>query len=747
MKKNIVLIVVSLSFLTSFPQDILKMENFTSMRNLSDAIFFDNGFWCASNGGVFFYDLENNDFIKLQKSNGLGGANILTLDSDKQGKIWFGSNDGFIDVYNPNTKSIKKITDIINSNITIKRINNISIFGDTAFVSTSFGLSLININNYSFYDTYFKFGNLPTNLEVNYSFKDDLIYLATPNGLAVQKPGTVNLTDPESWNIYTTSNGLPSNNVIQIGKYKNEVIVLTSNGLAKKSDSTWQLLIPSLTSQDKISSFFIKQDSLFLNLNNYLFVWTNNNLIQLSNTYLDNSPKIIDVNENGFYLTSNNGLMNIARNGEVNYFFPNGPKANIVSDMNIDINGNLWVASGTDVTGVGFYKYNGIDWQNYDLNTNPEFLSNSFFRVYSAPDGKVYLGNWGKGFVELLNDNAIKVFNAFNTDLVGISKDINFLVIPGLGLDSKNNLWILNYGAANRKNISVLTPDSVWYHFENPANFNSDVHSRLLIDQYDTKWFVATGTGKGLYFLNDNGTLINTNDDNYGYLGSTNGLNSNDIYSLALDQRGELWVGTSSGMNVITNPNIAVNGSANQFRISSVFTLRQQTINCVAIDAINRKWVGTNQGVLVVSPDGTQLIHTFDIKNSPILSDEIKSITIDQKNGIVYVGVDGGITAFYTAAKSPQENFTSLNLYPSPFIIGDSKNNLTIDGLIRDSEIKILNITGKLIRHFETLGGKISFWDGRDSEGNFVNTGIYLIVAYDKDGNNIHTEKIAVIRK
>ncbi len=747
MKKIIFLICLSIPFISSLPQDILRLENFTSMQNLNDALSLNNGIWCATTGGSFFYDFTNDDFIKLQKHNGLSGASILTVDVDYQGKIWFGSQDGSIDVYNPNTKSIKKISEIFNSDITSKRINNIFISGDTVFVATSFGLSLININNYIFFDTYFKFGNLTTNLQINDSYKDDLIYIATPNGVAIQKPGTINLSDPQSWNIYTTSSGLPSDSIIKIDKYQGSIIALTKNGLAKKNDSTWLPLISSLTYQDKVSSFFIQQDSLFINLNNYLYVFINNNLTKISNAYLYNNQKIIDVNEKGFYLTSNNGLMIISRNEEVNYIFPNGPKANIISDMNVDIKGNLWVASGNDAAGVGFYKYNSIEWQNYDITTNPEFLSNSFYRVYSAPNGNVYLGNWGYGFIEIGNNDSIKVFNVTNTDLIGIRANPNFLVIAGLNLDSKNNLWVLNYQSANKKTLSVLTPDSVWYHFENRANTNSDVHSRLLIDQYDTKWFVATQTGAGLYYFNDNGTLENTNDDNYGYISTSSGLNSNDVLSLALDQRGELWVGTTAGMNVITNPNNAVNGNTNQFRISSIFTLRQQTINCIAVDAINRKWVGTNQGVLVVSSDGTQLIHTLDTKNSPILSDEIKSISIDTQNGIVYVGVDGGITAIYTSTKTPQENFTSLNFYPSPFIIGDSKNNLTIDGLIRDSEIKILNISGKLIRHFETLGGKISFWDGRDSNGDFVNSGVYLIVAYDKDGNNVHTEKIAVIRK
>ena len=67
--------------------------------------------------------------------------------------------------------------------------------------------------------------------------------------------------------------------------------------------------------------------------------------------------------------------------------------------------------------------------------------------------------------------------------------------------------------------------------------------------------------------------------------------------------------------------------------------------------------------------------------------------------------------------------------------------------MIRDSDIKVLTISGKLVREFTTPGGRIANWDGRDETGNFVPSGVYLIVAYDKDGNNVSTAKVAILRE
>ncbi|PIW99098.1 MAG: hypothetical protein COZ80_07280 [Ignavibacteria bacterium CG_4_8_14_3_um_filter_37_9] len=149
----------------------------------------------------------------------------------------------------------------------------------------------------------------------------------------------------------------------------------------------------------------------------------------------------------------------------------------------------------------------------------------------------------------------------------------------------------------------------------------------------------------------------------------------------------------------------------------------------------------------MAATDGSSLLATFDSKNSPLLSDQIKSLTIDEKNGIVYAAVEGGLTAFYTTALAPGSTFSSIETSPSPFLIGQNLSLLTIDGLIKDSDIKILSISGNLVREFSSPGGKIAFWDGRNNEGKFVNTGIYLIVAYDKEGNSVATGKVAIIRQ
>ena len=245
-------------------------------------------------------------------------------------------------------------------------------------------------------------------------------------------------------------------------------------------------------------------------------------------------------------------------------------------------------------------------------------------------------------------------------------------------------------------------------------------------------------------FFNENKTYDNPNDDYSGYITTASGLNSNSVSSIVADQRGDIWVGTNLGVNIITNTETLLSPDP-QVRITSVFSLRQQTINCMAVDPLNQKWVGTNQGLLLVNSDGTSLLAAYNTKNSPLLSDQIRSIAIDKNNGVVYVGTDAGLTSFKTSAINPVDSFGELFMYPSPFVLKNGENRMTIDGLIKNTDIKILSISGKLISKFSSPGGRVAYWDGRDSDGSLVSSGVYIVVAYDKGGNNVASGKIAVL--
>ena len=75
---------------------------------------------------------------------------------------------------------------------------------------------------------------------------------------------------------------------------------------------------------------------------------------------------------------------------------------------------------------------------------------------------------------------------------------------------------------------------------------------------------------------------------------------------------------------------------------------------------------------------------------------------------------------------------------------------MVIDGLMDNSSIKIMTLSGRLLRDIPSsssgVQGYQAFWDGRTDSGEYVGTGIYLVAVYNGSGENTVT-KVAVIRE
>jgi ligand-binding sensor domain-containing protein len=743
MKKILgILFVVTFSF--NFPQQASNWKIYTSMRAINDFIISNNSIWGASTGGAFQYNLNNNTYKKFTKVDGMTGINITSTINDNAGNIWFGSSNGALDVFNIASSQLSSIPDILKSDRSNKQINSLESSGDTVIAATDFGITLIDPKNKVLYDTFFKFDYLISNSKVNFAAKYDLIYAASDNGAIIQKSGATNLSAPESWTVYSTIDGLPSNKIYKIVKYNNSIIAATDKGISKFNGVGFETYIPQLIYYN-ITDLYVNNDTLLiLDSGINIYSYANNNLVKIDSFSTPVNNIKVD-SYNGLLSSSSKGIVQKINN-QINYIFPNGPLANLFYDLGVDNDGTLWVGSGTNVTGVGFYSLQNDTWTNYNVVSNPILPSNSYFKVFCSPDNITYIGNWGQGFVGIKN-NQIKVYTQTLTGMPGRPEDPKYVVVTGLAKDSKDNLWVLNYGAADRRNLTVLTKDSSHYNFLIPATANIDVKAQtnLVIDQYDTKWFISNDQYyHGLIYFNENNTFTDPSDDKSAFVQN---LNANTVNSVAVDKRGDVWVGTSLGVNVITNTYTIATQQNPQLSISSVFTLRQQNINCILVDPLNQKWVGTNQGLFLVDQDGTNLLAVYNSKNSPLLSDIILNLAIDQNSGTIYVSTDAGIISFKTPSVKPVESFSGLKIFPSPFKINNDSKLLTIDGLIADTDIKILTISGKLVREFSSPGGRVAYWDGRNDGGSLVNSGIYIIVAYDKEGNSVASGKVAIIRK
>lgn len=744
MKKLLINVLLLCSI--SFAQSTYNWQNYSDLKDIRDFVFTNDGIWAASSGGSFNYNFSEKKYQTFGKAEGLLGNDLNAITIDSKNKIWFGSKSGMIDVLNLNTNKFSYISDIFNSDKINKGINYFFLKGDTVFVATDYGISLINTNNYFFYDSYFKLGTFSSNQKVNKVFYYKRVYAITNDGIAIQKQNATNLSAPESWDVFTNSS-IGVTRVNDLVNFNDEIIIATNTGCFKFNSSN-QNWVPFISELNSVAVFDLEvfQDKLFILSANKIYQFNSNNLTTLYVGDLE-FRKILFNSSFDLAASSNKGIFSLKEN---KYLLPNGPVANQFANMIVDQNGHLWVATGKDGIGKGIMKFNGKEWNNINRQNNPNLLTDDYYSIFSAGDDIIYAGSWGSGFTKIGKNKTIR-FDVSNTPMVGIPGDSSFLVITGLANDSKKNLWILNHWAGDGNQLAMLTTDSSWYLFKVAAAQGRALNKlfNLVIDQYDTKWFLHLDAGnlRGIFYFNENKTLNNLSDDKSGILTEANGLNSTDIYDIKIDKRGDIWVGSSRGANIISNISSVVNQANPQFRVTSVFPLRQQIVKAIAVDPLNQKWIATAEGLLLVSSDGSKVLANLNSKNSPLLDDRIESLTVDEKTGKVYVGTSFGLNIFETPAIKPKDKFEGLFIYPNPFVIKDGSQLITIDGLVRDSEIKILSISGYLVRKLETPGGRVAYWDGRDNQGNLVNSGIYLVVASDREGNEIEVGKVVIIKQ
>lgn len=257
--------------------------------------------------------------------------------------------------------------------------------------------------------------------------------------------------------------------------------------------------------------------------------------------------------------------------------------------------------------------------------------------------------------------------------------------------------------------------------------------------------------------MDDNGTIDNEDDDRYAKIDvkdEFNAIITNDIYSIAEDHDGNIWLGTNKGILVYYNPNAVFDGE--NFYAKPIYIPRiddptkgdallvTESVSAIAIDGANRKWLGTkNAGVSLVSDDGLKQLYNFTAENSPLLSNSISSIAINDITGEVFFGTDNGIISFVAEATGPAENYESVFVYPNP-VRENYTDDIVIKGLVENTLLKITDLNGNLVFETISLGGQ-ALWNGKNFDNERVATGVYMIFCSNEEGTLSHVTKLLFI--
>jgi len=702
-------------------------------------------YWIATSGGLLMYHPALNAFKEFTTSEGLRTNSITALACEENGTIWIGSENGVLHKYTPSTGEWLYFSQIADDQDhgADKTINYLSLQGDTLFIISDIGVSLLSVSDGIFIENYL---HSLVDDAVSFVIMDSMMYVGSPDGIAYTPLSNPNPSAPDLWKQFTTASGLPSNHVNAMAVVQGSIVACTENGIASLTDTAWHQL-PG-TSGMNVTDVVPLGSSAYCISGNQLLSFALDTEIELIGSFTDQlstigGPSILGTEKDGLLLN---------RGAEWITVLPPGPPSNRFVGIAVDLNGILWAGTGAR-NGEGFMSYDGKEWKWYTTSEYPEFRYNEFYKASIGRDNTKWLSNWGGGIVRIDNEGIVReTFNTTNGIPPCIPTDTTYAVVGGVAEDQSGRVWITSRTPPGDTILTQYLPGGIFAYLRgcilgkcgmrNPYNVFTDV----LIDYYSTKWFsnysrFEPESPSGFYYYNEEEALPGTTLG-WGRLTTADGLTSDKVWSLALDREGGIWIGSDQGITIIFNPN---NPRAS---IAPYHPLRDQVIQAIAVDECDNKWVATKRGVFVLSPDGTSILERYTVETTggKLLDDDVNSLAIDHRTGIVYMGTENGLSALTTSAVTPVFSYGEITLSPNPFYIPGS-NTLTIDGLARSSSVKILSMSGKVVKEFRCPCGRIGFWDGKDEEGNYVATGIYLVVAYADNGNTTATGKLAVIRK
>jgi hypothetical protein len=716
--------------------------------------------FASTGSSVIVYNKQYAELRKLSKVNGLSGTGISTI-------AWSEENNTLIIAYTTTNidlvkgNSIYNIPDIERKYIPGNKIvNRIKTSGRYAYLACSFGIVVIDIVKNEIFDTW-KPGNDSEAAEVkDIALGNGKVYAATNIGVFSADIDNPGLAYFGNWSLLTSlpspggnySLALFSGNRLYVnrtGKYFTGDTIYVIQGTASVFSYVYGLFTRSFDNYD--NGFTISSGS---SATIYNSAGTLNRTIS---SYGWGSPAIAQVIKEGSTLwiaDSNSGLvMESSISGFSALTLP-GPLSNNAISISSKNGRTIICAGGIDAAWNNLWRPLQISTHedNTWINISSSVISDAMRTLIDPSDNThFFISTWGGGLLEYKNNILVKKYDDSNSPLQTIIPGKPYVRVCGLAMDEDKNLWITQTEVIG--SIKVLKPDGVTW-IVNPLTIDADGIGDIIITRTGQKWIVLP-RGYGLAVYDDNGTLSNFNDDSYIKMSVTDSDNEmiSYIYSIAEDLDGNIWVGTNKGPLIYYNPEKVFDGDLKAYKIKvprndgtglADYMLGTETITSISVDGANRKWLGTmSSGAYLLSADGTKQLKNLNEKNSPLFSNVITSISVDNKTGDVWLATSKGIISYHGDAITGKESFSNVYSFPNP-VRQDFTGNVTITGLVRDTEIRITDISGNLVYKTKSDGGMAS-WDLTTYNGKRVATGVYIVFCASSTGSQSSVTKILVI--
>lgn len=731
----------------------------------------DGLIWNATEGGLFvLQDGEITDQFTPAEGMYRVSPAAMTYDSLNH-RLWLGYLDGTFEYYDIEARRFRLFTDITRADrYTPRGINALKMRNDSLFIATDFGVVVFNTRNLSTMETYFNLGEFSAGTRVqDIIFKDDLLFAATPVGIASGDLRMNNLEVPASWENYDHSDGLENPNIRNLGIFKDLIYAASGDSTFLLENGSWS--VTREFENKTITNFKTSRDGSFLiALSDSLIFKKGDDIdkIEPSRGMPFMSALYLEASNRLYFGTTSNGT-GLVENGQSIFKMPPGPYLNFFAGLGYD--GSTIISGSTSSPGrvvipintTGYYLFRDESWESYNIDTDETLRTTGFRSAFTSSytDDHFFFGSWGQGLaMHHKESDEITIFNTQNSPLVGYLKTSQFVVIPGLSPDNNGNMWVVSWQWEQEASLYRFNPSTEEWTVYPRADgvLPADTYFDLKIDSFNQKWITLRSNnviGRGLLVLRTDGeeneSAVRLTEDN-------GNLPHNSVNAIVQDKRGEIWIGTNRGVVRFAFPDRVIDGNEEDRRgarlinadttAGSAFLLSTINATAIAVNAANEKWIGTEgDGLWLVAESGGRhrVRHHFTTQNSPLISNNITSLTVDDETGRVFIATDEGLVTYTDVTRGGEPEMDDLFIYPNPFSYQNNDERIIIDGLSERGTVRIISVDGRLVTRLETRGGRTE-WDARDYNGNRVATGVYIVIAVDEENGSRGSGKVVIVR-
>ena len=768
-------------------------QTISTYNAVFDIAFLNDKVWAATSGGLISYDPEGQTYETFSNLNGLQSIVLNSVTSDNHQKVIAGGDDGVLQIYSANIKSWEYEYSFKGSSI-----RDLLFSQDTLWMAVGKGLAVYVWKNdsYKFYDYFTNFKLFPGEVYCIELYADR-IWLGTDVGLvsAPRDLSKYTINDPENWTSYTTETGLVNNAVYDLEVAWNKLYIGTPAGLSWIDENLQAHVAENWIKREdgsyySATNIHFSEEGLSVSDRYYYHIYTPETGAKFQRSFGDLIEAFASDESGNLWIGLNGeGLFSKTLNAALKL---DNPASNYARFLYKDKNGTMYVSSGRAklTAGKGIYLYNGLNWKNYTFDGGGNWkTSNHTTSVYEDRFGNIWIPSWGGGLMVFKAGGELVFFNnnteqgtlrvserdstsefTLNADQIyrgyfdGIPENEKMVVIPQVKEGPYGRLWVANYKSANDNLITAipyqngfLHPDKEqWVSFGAKDGIKTH-EGDIMCLEFDDSGRLWIGTfSSGVYVLDYNNTLTDKDDDKLEHYQIADNLYSNVIYSLAKDKDGLMWIGTVGGLNSFDGLNIYKHVGDPEGETGPL----ENQINQIYVDRYNNKWFATVGGVSILragkSAWDSQAWLGISTSNSKLVDENVQSIFVDPQTSEALIGTDNGISVYRGAFGQIKADFSQVSAGPNPFLIEGNGSRFMITKLRINSTVRIFTLNGALVRELSTaqiltdgspaVDGGRAIWDGKDSLGNTVHSGVYLYMAYTEDGKST-AGKIAVVRK